>query len=120
MNIEEIRNYCLSKKGVEEGFPFDENTLVFKVGGKMFLLCSLDSSPVEFNVKCDPEKARRLREKYSFVFPGYNMNKRHWNTIICEQNAPKKLLFEFINDSYDLIFVSLSQKIKLEMSKMHD
>ena len=82
MNIEQIREYCLKKKGVTEEFPFDEETLVFKVMGKIFLLASLDSIPLQFNLKCKPEKAIELREEYEAVRPDYHMNKRHWNTII--------------------------------------
>jgi predicted DNA-binding protein (MmcQ/YjbR family) len=84
MNIEQIREYCLKKKGVTEEFPFDEETLVFKVMGKIFILASLDSIPLQFNLKCDPEKAIELREEYEAVQPGYHMNKRHWNTVIID------------------------------------
>jgi len=110
MNIEELREYCISKPHVEETFPFDEETLVFKVGGKMFLLVGINESPVQFNVKCDPEKAIELREQYNFVLPGYHMNKKHWNTITCEKGASKKLLKEFIDDSYKLVIDSLPKK----------
>jgi len=82
MNIESLREYCLRKKAVEETFPFGESTLVFKVRGKIFLLAGLEESPLQFNVKCDPEKIDDLREQYEDVKPGYHMNKRHWNTII--------------------------------------
>jgi predicted DNA-binding protein (MmcQ/YjbR family) len=107
INVEEIRNHCVSKKSVEESFPFDEVTLVFKVGGKIFLLLSLESSPVEFNVKCDPVKAVELREKYNFILPGFHMNKKHWNTIVCTSQANRKLIFNCIDDSYDLVVASL-------------
>ncbi len=112
MSAEEIREYCILKKGVTEGFPFDAETLVFKVAGKMFLLMSLDSNPLQFNVKCDPPKAIELREKYDFVLPGYHMSKVHWNTIICEGRISKKLIFAWIDDSYDLIVQSLPKKQK--------
>jgi predicted DNA-binding protein (MmcQ/YjbR family) len=115
MNIEELRDYCISKKGVEETLPFGPDTLVFKVLGKVFLLVGLDESPLQFNVKCDPEKAIELREKYSFVKPGYHMNKKHWNTIIVDGSAKEKLLIEFIDDSYDLVVKGLS---KLEQKKL--
>jgi predicted DNA-binding protein (MmcQ/YjbR family) len=84
MNIEEVRNFCLKLNGTEEDYPFGENTLVFKVGGKIFALTSLDSIPLQINLKCDPEKAVELRETYDSVIPGYHMNKRHWNTVILD------------------------------------
>ncbi|MDO9000484.1 MmcQ/YjbR family DNA-binding protein [Sediminibacterium sp.] len=110
MNVEEIRNYCISKNGVEESFPFDSETLVFKIGGKIFLLMGIHSNPIQFNVKCEPQKAIDLREKYSFVLPGYHMNKAHWNTIVCDGRATKKLVFDWIDDSYSLIIQSLPKK----------
>ena len=110
MNAEEIRNYCLLKKGVEESFPFDDTTLVFKVGSKMFLLLSLDANPVQFNAKCLPDKAIELREKFSSVKPGYHMNKQHWNTVVCDYILPKSILFNLIDDSYALIVSSLPKK----------
>ncbi|MGZ3900586.1 MAG: MmcQ/YjbR family DNA-binding protein [Bacteroidia bacterium] len=112
MTAEEIREYCIQKPGVEESFPFDNKTLVFKVGGKMFLLLSLDSIPLSFNVKCEPGKALELREKYSSVLPGYHMNKRHWNTVLCEGTVAKKMLLSWIDDSYELVYFSLPKKIK--------
>ncbi len=112
MNIEEIRAYCLSKKGVEEGFPFEDETLVFKVGGKMFLLCGLENYPIRFNAKCEPQKAIELREKYSCVLPGYHMNKAHWNTVICDGSVKKALLYEWIDESYELILGGLPKKIQ--------
>ncbi len=112
INAEEIRAFCLEKKGVEESFPFDNETLVFKVGGKIFLLMGLNSSPLQFNVKCLPDKAIELRERFSNVLPGYHMNKTHWNTIICDDKASKKLIFEWISHSYDLVKESLPKKTK--------
>jgi predicted DNA-binding protein (MmcQ/YjbR family) len=112
MHAEELREYCLKKKGVEEGFPFDNETLVFKVGGKMFLLLSLDSTPIQFNAKCEPAKAIELRGKYSCVLPGYHMNKAHWNTIICDGTVPKKIILEWVDHSYDLIVAALPKKLK--------
>lgn len=118
MNLEELREYCLEKKGVEESFPFDNNTLVFKVMGKMFLLTGLEYQPVQFNVKCDPDKAIELREKYDCVQPGYHMNKLHWNTVICDGSVPKKLLQAWITDSYRLVADSLPKKLKLELDAL--
>ncbi len=103
MNAEEIRDYALSKAGAEESFPFGNDTLVFKVKNKIFLLVSLASSPMQFNVKCDPEKAVQLREEYpDDILPGYHMNKKHWNTILTG-NISKKLLIDMIDDSYRLV-----------------
>jgi predicted DNA-binding protein (MmcQ/YjbR family) len=104
MNAETIREYALSKGDAEESFPFGNETLVFKVANKVFLLFSLDAQPLRFNVKCDPEKALELRESYpDAVLPGYHMNKKHWNTIILDGQLPAKLIQEFINDSYALV-----------------
>lgn len=103
MNIEELRDFVLSLKNVEEGFPFGENTLVFKINKKIFLLVSLSSVPLQFNVKCDPGWAIELREEYSCILPGYHMNKKHWNTIIVDGTLSKTQLKNFIKDSYDLV-----------------
>lgn len=108
MNIETIREYCLSKKGVTESFPFDEITLVFKVSGKIFLLTTLDGE-LSINVKCDPEKAIELRELYPSVVPGYHMNKKHWNTVFINGTLTNSLILSFIDHSYDLIRLSLSK-----------
>jgi predicted DNA-binding protein (MmcQ/YjbR family) len=109
MNIEQIRVYCLKKKGVTEEFPFDEETLVFKVMGKIFLLASLESVPLQINLKCDPEKAVELREEYEVVQPGYHMNKKHWNTIIINGSISTDQIFEWIDDSYNLVLAGLSK-----------
>ena len=116
MNIEEIRDYCITKIGVTESFPFDEVTLVFKVGGKIFALINLDSDPLRINLKCEPEKAIHLREKFSSVIPGYHMNKKHWNTVILDGSFPIDLLLTWINESYGLVFNSLPQKVKNELN----
>jgi predicted DNA-binding protein (MmcQ/YjbR family) len=115
MNIESIREYCLKKKGVTEEFPFNEETLVFKVMGKIFLLASLEKIPLQINLKCDPEFAIELREKYDSVIPGYHMNKKHWNTIIIDDSITPKNIFEWIDHSYNLVSESFSQKIKSKM-----
>jgi len=112
MDIESLRTYCLQKKGVTESFPFDEETLVFKVGGKMFALTGINSKPLSVNLKCDPEHAVILREKYSAIAPGYHMNKQHWNTVTADGTLSDKFLFQLIDDSYDLIVQSLPKKIK--------
>jgi predicted DNA-binding protein (MmcQ/YjbR family) len=104
MNIESIREYILEKPSVTEGFPFGEDTLVFKVKGKIFFLAGLESMPLQFNVKCEPEKAIELREEYpGSVLPGYHMNKKHWNTIIVDGRLAAKQLKEMIDHSYELV-----------------
>ncbi len=110
MDIEQLQTYCLSKRGVEETLPFGPDTLVFKVMGKVFLLCGLDNDPLQFNVKCDPDKAIELREEYNSVLPGYHMNKKHWNTVIVDGSAPLKKLKEWIDHSYELVVESLPKK----------
>ena len=103
MNLEELRDYCISKKGVEETLPFGPDTLVYKVMGKVFLQTGLEYNPVQFNIKCDPEKAIELREHYPCVIPAYHMNKKHWNTIIVDNTLSNKQLKELITHSYELV-----------------
>ena len=104
MNIEVLREYALQKPLVTEGFPFGEDTLVFKVNGKVFLLAGLDHSPLQFNVKCNPDKAVELREEYpESVLPGYHMNKKHWNTVIVDGVLSARQLKEMVDHSYDLV-----------------
>ncbi|MES3016660.1 MAG: MmcQ/YjbR family DNA-binding protein [Bacteroidota bacterium] len=112
MNIETLREYCLSKKQVTETFPFGEETLVFKVAGKIFLLAGLEN-PDRFNVKCDPERAVSLREEYEEVKPGYHMNKTHWNTVYMNGRLSDSQLNQMIDHSYDLIVASLPKKQQL-------
>ena len=116
MNIESIREYCLAKNTVEEGFPFGETVLVFKVKGKLFLLARLDTAVLEFNVKCDPEKAIEWREQYAAVTPGYHMNKRLWNTITVDGTIPTRVIKEMIDDSYDLVVKSLPKKDQIGLT----
>jgi predicted DNA-binding protein (MmcQ/YjbR family) len=103
MNIESLRDYCLSKPGTEEALPFGPDNLVYKVNGKIFLITGLDQEQLGFNVKCDPELAIELREKYPCVIPGYHMNKKHWNTIVVDGSVSVKQLKEWINHSYELV-----------------
>ncbi len=119
MDIESLREYCLQKRGVTESFPFDTETLVFKVGGKMFLLTSL-SNPISFNAKCDPEKAVYLREEHPEISPGYHMNKVHWNTVRLNGGLSFQLLKELIDHSYDLVYKSLPKKLKEEVNSYPD
>ena len=121
MNIQSYYDYCLAKKGVTEHFPFDEDTLVFKVGGKMFALSSLkgweDNTP-SINLKCDPEKALELRVEYEGIKPGYHMSKVHWNTVSVNSDVPQKLILQLIDHSYELIFKSLTKKLQAEIDDM--
>jgi len=117
MHIEELREYCLGKPFSEETFPFDETTLVFKVMGKAFLLCDILEKPLSFNVKCDPEKAIELRGQYSFVLPGFHMNKKHWNTVVCESGVSKKLLKELIDHSYEMVVRGMPVKKREKVKK---
>jgi len=112
MNIETLRAYCLAKKAVEDGFPFGEDTLVFKVAGRIFLLASLSANPLQFNAKCEPDQAVELREQYDAIIPGYHMNKQHWNTVIIDGTLPASLIKQMIDDSYHLIVQSLPKKAR--------
>lgn len=109
MNIEYYRQYCLTKKGTTEEFPFDNRTLVFKVGGKMFALTDVESFE-SINLKCDPERAIELREQYSAIIPGYHMNKKHWNTVVLDGSLRDSLICSLIDDSYLLVARSLPKK----------
>jgi predicted DNA-binding protein (MmcQ/YjbR family) len=112
MDIEQLRSYCLAKPGVEETLPFGPDVLVFKVMGKLFLLCPLDTEGLQFNVKCDPDLAVELREQYTCVLPGYHMNKKHWNTVMVDGSIPVKTLKEWVDHSYTLVADSLPAKLK--------
>ena len=118
MNIEQLYEFCLSKHASTEHFPFDEDTLVFKVGGKMFALSSLSGwekgSPA-INLKCDPNKIEELRASYEAINSGYHMSKNHWNTVSFNQDVDDKMIRELISHSYDLVFKSLSKKIQAEI-----
>jgi predicted DNA-binding protein (MmcQ/YjbR family) len=111
LNIEELRDYCLQKPGTTEGLPFGDDTLVFKVGEKLFLLAGIKSGD-RFNVKCDPERAIELRERYTEVQPGYHMNKKLWNTVYMNGSLTQKQLYEMIDHSYDLVLKGLPKKIQ--------
>ena len=118
MNLETYYEYCLSKKGVTEHFPFDEDTLVFKVGGKMFALSSLnqwEKGQPSINLKCDPERAQELRAEYDAIQPGFHMSKIHWNTIKINTDVSDALVKELIDHSYELVFKSLSKNMRLEL-----
>lgn len=102
MNIEILREYCISKENVTESFPFGDDTLVFKTEGKIFALVNLEGE-LSLNLKCDPVLAVELRERYPSVNPGYHMNKKHWNTVLIDGSVPDKELFSWIDHSYDLV-----------------
>jgi len=119
MNIEEFRDYCLSKKGVTESFPFDVQTLVFKVMGKMFALSGLEHQPARANLKCDPERSIELREEYDgLIYGAFHMSKLHWNTVELEMNLPCQLVVELIDHSYDLVVKGLTKKLKKELNNI--
>jgi len=111
MDIDELRKHCLKKAGVTEGFPFDNDTLVFKVGYKIFALINLNP-PLSINLKCNPEIAIDLREEHEEIKPGYHMNKRHWNTIDLEGRLTNEVIIKLVNNSYDLVYQKLSNKEK--------
>ncbi len=117
MNIESFRDYCISKPGVTEGFPFDNKVLVFKVMGKMFALTDIDEFEY-FNVKCDPQRALELRDRYDGIRPGYHMDKKTWNSVYIHQGIPEPELFQFIDDSYELIVAGLTKKKKEELMNL--
>jgi len=114
MNIEELRTYCISLKGVTEDFPFDENTLVFKVMGKMFCLTNLEGN-LSVNLKNDPERNIELREEYSAIKPGYHMSKVHWNTIEIDGSIPDDVIKNLIDESYDLVVLKLKKEERQQL-----
>lgn len=119
MDVETLREYCLSKPGATESFPFGEDALVFKTGGKMFLLIDL-KNPVSFNAKCDPERAIALREEFDEITPGYHMSKVHWNTVDMQGRLSDLQLRELIDHSYELVFRGLPKKVKDELNQVSD
>ncbi len=120
MNIETIRNHCIRKPGVTEEFPFDDVTLVFKVMGKIFLLASLDATPLQVNLKCTPERAVELRDRYDAVTAGYHMNKTMWNTVVLDGSVPGRELVAWIDLSYDLVVAKLTKVKKDELRRIRD
>ncbi len=123
MNLETYYEYCLSKKGVTEHFPFNEDALVFKVGEKMFALSSLQLWEIgtpSVNLKCNPERSLELRAEYDAIQPGYHMSKVHWNTIAINQDVSDNMIKELIDHSYDLVFKSLTKKIQIEITEIEN
>lgn len=119
MNIEEFRDYCLAKSGTTESFPFDDKALTFKVLSKMYAIADVDQF-VSVNLKCDPERAIELRERYHSINPGYHMNKKHWNTIDTTGDVSDDLFYELIDHSYDLVVKGMTKKEKSELSQLEE
>jgi predicted DNA-binding protein (MmcQ/YjbR family) len=109
VDLEEFRKYCLNKPHVAESTPFGEDVLVFKVSGKMFALAALDEIPITANLKCDPDLALELRDRYQQVQPGYHMNKKHWNTVLIDSGIPESEIRMMVDHSYDLVVKSLTK-----------
>lgn len=108
--IEEIREYCFKKENVSEDFPFDNETLCLRVSNKIFALIATEKTPISINLKCDPEYAIELRENHDWIIPGYHMNKKHWNTIIFQDQANPELIFKLIDHSYDLVSKTIKRR----------
>src|SRR5215470_16782131 len=117
MNVEILRDYCLSKAGVTEEFPFDEETLVFKVMGKAFVLTSISEIPGACNLKCDPERAEELREKYPAIIPGYHMNKKHWNTVNWDGSLSDPFILDLVDHSYNLVIDGLPKILQAKLQE---
>ena len=113
MDLAKFREYCLSKSQTTEGTPFGPDVLVFKVGGKIFALASLDEIPTTVNLKCDPDLALELRDRYEQVRPGYHMNKKHWNTVVLESGIPDAELRKMIDHSYELVTKKFTKRISM-------
>ena len=118
MNLESFRKYCISKKGVTEEFPFNEDTLVFKVMGKMFALTDVTEVELSMNLKCNPERAIELREQYQAIIPGWHMSKKHWNTVTPDNLFNDAFLEELIDHSYELVVGGLTKKDKIALENM--
>ena len=118
MNIEEFRQYCLSKKGVTEDLPFGPDTLVFKVMGKMFALSAEGSDPLRISLKCDPDEALALRDMFPAVAPGYHLNKRHWNTVTADGTIPEDDFWHMIDQSYTLVVRGLTRKDRAHLESL--
>ena len=115
LSIASLREHCGQKPSSQETFPFGLTTLVFKVAGKMYALCSIDSDPLELSLKCNPDEAEALRQLYPAVRPGYHLSKWHWNTVTCDGSVKDKLLLEWLDVSYDLVVAGLSKHVRTEL-----
>jgi len=121
MHIEQLREYCIAKKGVTEHFPFDDVTLVFKVMGKMFALVGLnhwEKGETNINLKCDPDWAEELRGEYESINAGWHMSKKHWNTVTLNNDVSDTFAFELIDHSYELVVKGLTKKLKAELENL--
>jgi predicted DNA-binding protein (MmcQ/YjbR family) len=118
MTVEDIREYCIRKKGVTEDFPFDKETLVFKVMGKMFLLMNIRAAETSVNMKCDPELAVQWREQYESVQPGYHMNKKYWNTVWCAEEFSDRTFYDMIDHSYEEVIKGMTKKLRNELEQL--
>jgi len=118
LTLQDIRAYCATKKGATEDFPFDFQTLVFKVGGRMFALTGIDAAELSVNLKCDPYRSIELRSRYSQVTPGYHMSKKHWNTVCIDGVIPDKEILEMIDHSYDLVYRGLTKNTREEIDRL--
>lgn len=119
MDLENLRLYCLSKTGACESFPFDQDTLVFKVMSKIFAIIPLERDPLQINLKCDPEQAIELREQYpEDIYPAYHMNKKHWNSVYLDHNLKSQLIKTMVDGSYQLVLVKLTKKEKQTLESL--
>jgi predicted DNA-binding protein (MmcQ/YjbR family) len=107
-----LRSWCLARPGVTEELPFGPITTVFKVEGKVFALSALDRTPLEISLKCEPALAEALRRDHPAIRPGYHLNKRHWNTVLCDGSLPDQMLIDMLEDSYDLVVEGLPQRAR--------
>jgi predicted DNA-binding protein (MmcQ/YjbR family) len=117
VHIEDFHNFCLSLPGTAAETPFGPDTLVFKVGGKLFALTDLRSF-ASINLKCDPERAADLRERYDYVRPGFHMNKKHWNTVLIDTGVTDAQLREWITDSYQLVVAALPRAVRATLPEI--
>lgn len=118
MHIDDLRDLCLSLKGVEETLPFGPDNLVFKVMGKIFCIIAMDEVPMRCNVKCNPETALALREQYTGVLGGYHMDKKHWNTLVFDGTLPEGLVRQWVTDSHGLVAGSLPKRLRDELRSL--
>ena len=115
IDAEALRSWCLARPGVTEEMPFGPVTTVFKVAGKLFALSALDSEPLQISLKCEPELAEALRRDHAAVIPGYHLNKRHWNTVLCDGSLPDEMIIDMVEDSYDLVVEGLPKATRAEL-----
>lgn len=120
MEINQLKDYCLNKKGTYVNFPFDETTMTIRVGEKMFALIDISAKDLRVNLKCNPMLAELLRLDYVGIIPGHHMNKKHWNTVYLNKDVPEDKIFEFIDHSYTLVFNSLTKKVRESIELISD